>query len=174
MMNPKLYKEFNKQIQEEIYSAYLYLSMSAFAASLNHEGIAHWFRVQYLEELDHGLGFYNYLLRRGLDVELLEIAKPPKTFGKDVSNLFAESFKHEQHITSRINLLYEMALALKDYAAVEFLRWYISEQVEEEENATNYDVRMRQVKDTPGALIMLDKELLARVHTPAVIPGATS
>ncbi len=173
-MDTKLAAEFNKQIQEEFYSAYLYLSMSAFAASLNYDGLANWFKVQFLEEMDHGQGFLQYLLRRGVQVELFEIAKPEKSFGKTVVNMFAAALKHEQHITTRINLLYDIALKVKDYAAVEFLRWYVNEQVEEEENATRFDLRMQQVKDIPGALLMLDKELLARAYVPAVIPGATN
>lgn len=173
-MNPKLAKEFNKQIQEEFFSAYLYLSMSAFAAKLNFDGMANWFMVQFKEEMDHGNGFYQYLLRRGEEVELLEIAKPEKSFGKDAATLFPEALKHEQHITARINLLYDIAMQVKDYAAVEFLRWYVSEQVEEEENATNFSARMEQVKDIPGALLMLDKELAARTYTAAVIPGVTN
>jgi ferritin len=168
-MDKKLSQELNKQIQEEMFSAYLYLSMSAFATSKNFDGFANWFMVQAKEEMDHALGFYTHLLDRGEKVELLEIAKPDSDF-KGLEQLFPEALKHEQHITSRIHLLYDLASEVKDHAASTFLHWYITEQVEEENNATKYMEKVEMAKGMIQALLILDNELATRTYTP-LVPG---
>lgn len=173
-MDPKLSKEFNKQINEEFFSAYLYLAMSAKVAEMGFDGIANWFFVQFQEEMDHGKGFFNYLQLRDEKIELEAIAVPkvdPKT---ELAEMFTETLKHEKHITSRIHLLYKMAIELNDFAAVEFLRWYVSEQVEEESNATKLLDRIGKVKNVPGAVYMMDSELAGRAYKPSdpVNPGA--
>lgn len=168
-MDKKLSQELNKQIQEEMFSAYLYLSMSAYATAKNFDGFANWFMVQAKEEMDHALGFYNHLLQRGERVELMELNKPESDF-KGLEELFPEALKHEQHITARIHLLYDLASEVKDHATVAFLQWYITEQVEEENNATKYMEKVKMLKGITQALFMLDSELATRTYTP-LIPG---
>jgi len=123
-MQDVLVKEINKQIQEEVYSAYLYLSMSAYAKEQGLDGFANWFMVQFKEEMDHAMGFFTYLLDRNEKVELLEIAKPVKDFG-GIEKLFTEALKHEQHVTRRIHLLHQLAKEHQDSAFESFIKWYI-------------------------------------------------
>lgn len=164
-MTEKTQNAINMQIKEELYSSYLYLAMSAYAQAKNLSGVANWFYVQAKEEIDHAMGFYNYLLERGGEVELQEIAKPPKKF-ESVTSLFEEGLKHEQHITGTINALYVLATEEKDYAFQSFLKWYIEEQVEEEANATEIIEKIKLVGDSGPVLYMLDKELSGRQYTP--------
>jgi ferritin len=163
MINNKIQKAINEQIKEELYSAYLYLSMSAYCANQNFTGFANWFEVQAKEEMDHAMGFYKHLLKRNGKVELEEIAKPPLEF-KSVSSLFEEALKHEKYITSKINKLRELSETEKDYAFESFIRWYIDEQVEEEENANAKIDAVKLIEDKGSAMYLLDKELMARTY----------
>lgn len=167
-MHNTLVSECNKQIQEELYSSYLYLSMSAYCESKNLKGFANWFSVQAKEELDHAMGFYNHLIERGEKVNLLPIAKPESSFGTPLVML-KQALAHEQHITGRIKKLVDLAKEEKEYASELFLQWYIKEQIEEENNATDLIEKLKMIGDAGPSLYLLDKELGARVYTPAVI-----
>jgi ferritin len=134
---------------------------------MNLKGFANWFTVQAKEELDHAMGFFNYLLSRGGKVELLEIPKPPSVF-KNPKSLFNEALKHEQFITGKINLLYELSCEEKDYSFQSFLKWYIDEQVEEESNATEMIEKMRMVGENEATLLFIDSQLATRVYTPTL------
>ncbi len=171
-MNKKIEQAINDQIREELYSSYLYLSIAAYCESLSFKGFANWFTVQAKEELDHAMGFYNYVHERGGKVVLQAIDQPPADF-KGHLHVFEESLKHEQHITERINGLFKLATEENDYAFQSFVKWYIDEQVEEEANANEMIDKLKQVGDSGPALYMLDKELQTRQHTPASILGTT-
>ena len=163
-MDKKLEKLINEQIKEEIYSAYIYLAMSAFCKGKNWNGIANWFEIQYKEEMDHAMGFYTYLFERDGQVELESIPKPPTEY-KGLKDLFDETLKHEQYITSKIGDLYKLAVELNDFSAQSFLKWYIDEQVEEESNAKDLIEKLKLVGEKGEAIYWLDKDLSARVYT---------
>ena len=167
MLKGKMQKALNKQIQEEIYSAYLYLSMSAYFANLGLKGFANWMMVQYKEETDHAMKIYNYLLAQGAEIELLEIKKPPKEW-QGPQDVFEQTLKHEQYITSCINSLVDLAEELKDRPTYNFLQWYIDEQVEEEENDREIIDRLKLISESKNGLFMLDKDLSQRVYKPLV------
>lgn len=159
MMEKNLQDLMNKQIQAEFYSAQLYLAMSAYSESENFKGIAQWLKVQYEEETSHGMKLLHYIQERGGEVELKAIEAPPAKFGS-MLELFQAVLAHEKKVTAMINGLYEAALAAKDYAAQIFLQWFISEQVEEEANATEIVAKLRMVGDkSPGGLFYMDKAL---------------
>lgn len=163
MINQKLQDAINSQIQAEFYSAYLYLSMSAYCESQNFAGFAHWLKLQYQEETEHALKLIGYLQERGGTVELKKIDAPPAEFGSPLQ-VFEQTLAHEQHVTSLIHQLYEAAVAEKDYAAQIFLQWFITEQVEEEASATAVVERLRIIGDkSPGSVLYIDKELGKRV-----------
>lgn len=166
MINKNIQTAINHQIKEELYSSYLYLSMAGYTGEMNLKGFANWFSVQAKEELDHAMGFFTYLLNRRGKVELLEIPKPPSVF-KNPRVLFDEALKHEQFITGKINLLYELSGEEKDYSFQSFLKWYIDEQVEEEANATEMIEKMKLSGESESTLLLIDSQLAARVYTPA-------
>ncbi len=170
MISEKMAKEVNNQIREEAYSAYLYLSMSAFATNIGLQGTANWFFVQAQEEMTHAHKFYNYLNSQGQRVILQAIAQPPAAF-KSALELFTLALKHENHITARINLLSDLAVKEKDHATQIFLQWFVTEQIEEEENATEIIGQLKLAGDGSG-LFLVDRELAARVFTPPPAPAA--
>jgi ferritin len=162
MISQKLQDAMNSQIQAELYSAYLYLSMSAYCESKNLGGFAHWMKMQYQEETSHAMKFMDYLQERGGTVALKAIEAPPTEFGTPLE-VFEQTLAHEIHVTNLINKLYEAALEEKDYAAQIFLQWFINEQVEEEASATAVLERLKIIGDkSTGAILYLDKELRKR------------
>ena len=169
MLSKKVQKAINEQINAELYSAYLYLSMSAWFDSMNLKGFANWMRVQYQEETFHALKFYDYVLSRQGEIKLASIDAPPTSW-KSPLNVFEETLKHEQHVTSLINNLAFLAQDEKDLASGILLQWYVTEQIEEEANADAILQKLKLAGDNPGALFMIDNELAARVYTP---PAAT-
>ncbi|QJW48738.1 ferritin [bacterium BFN5] len=162
MISQKLQDAMNSQIQAELYSAYLYLSMSAYCESKNLGGFAHWMKLQYQEETSHAMKLMDYLQERGGTVVLKAIEAPPTEFGTPLE-VFEQTLAHEIHVTNLINKLYEAALEEKDYAAQIFLQWFINEQVEEEASATAVLERLKIIGDkSTGAILYLDKELRKR------------
>ena len=161
----ELLKELNKQIQEEIYSAYLYYSMAAWFDSENLPGFAHWLKLQAMEELTHAHRFYRHIVDRLNEVELLEIAKPPSKWSSPL-NAFEEAFKHEEHITARIQFLMELAGKEGDHSAVVgVLQWFVTEQIEEETQFDAVVAKLRMAGDNKGALYVLDREMATRTFT---------
>lgn len=161
-ISDKIADAFNKQIQEELYSAYLYYAMAAWFDSENLPGFGHWMRVQAMEEVTHAQRFYSHILERGGEVELLDIAKPPKKWDSPLAALGA-AFDHEQHITKCIHDLVALAREEKDYAAeVGILNWFVDEQIEEETSADEVVQKLKLIGDSKHGLYMLDKELGAR------------
>jgi len=168
MLNKKLELELNKQVNAEFYSAYLYLSMSAFLASKNLSGFSNWMKVQFEEEQFHALKLYQYILDRGGRVELEKIEKP-KTEWTNIVNVFEEVLAHEEKITSLINNLVDLAIQEKDHATVNMLQWFVEEQVEEEANASDLLGQLKLIQGKGSGLYMIDKELKQRVFTPPVV-----
>lgn len=161
MISKPLQDRLNEQINFELFSAYLYLSMSAHFEAQNLPGFANWMRVQYQEETGHAMKFYKYVFDRNGIVTLKAIAQPATKFKKPVE-VFKQVLEHEQKVTSLINMLYELAVKEKDYAAQSFLQWFINEQVEEEKNATDIITMLEMIGDSPVSLIMADRQLATR------------
>ncbi|HJV35144.1 ferritin [Geomonas sp.] len=165
MYTKKLSKKMNKQLNNELYSAYLYLSMSSYAASIGLKGAANWFMVQYQEEMVHAMKFFNYINSRGEHTELAAIAAPPTEF-VNLLDMFQQTLAHEQFITSSIYELTDLALAEKDHATHIFLQWFVTEQIEEEENDRDLIGKLKLIGDNGQGLLLLDNELATRVFVP--------
>ena len=166
MLKKKVEDALNAQINAEIWSAYLYLSMSAYAYANNLSGFGHWFDVQYQEEMDHVKIFFNYIVQRDGRVNLTAIDAVP-TEWKSPLDVFEATLAHEQKVTSLINDLYALSTDEKDFATQSMLKWFIDEQVEEEDNARTIIDNLKMIKDNGYGLYMLDKELAARTYTQA-------
>lgn len=158
MISDKMRDAINKQINSELYSAYLYLAMSAEAELKGYKGTAKWFQVQFQEEMGHAMKFKSYLLEQGAEVDFGAIAKPAAGY-ESVLAMFEATLKHEQSITRSINGLMDVAMKEKDYATQILLQWYITEQVEEEANDNDIIVMLKMAGSSTGALLMLDKQL---------------
>ena len=157
-MDKKVFEAMNEQIKHELYSAYFYLSMSAWAETENLPGAAAWLRFQAKEEQEHAMKFYDYLLDRGEKVNLLAIEKPPVEF-TSLKDVFTKVYEHEQKVTALLNAIYEKALVAKDVASQALLHWYLVEQVEEEKNASTILAMVEKVAGSVGGLYQLDHQL---------------
>lgn len=164
MLSEKMQAALNEQINKEMFSAYLYMSMSNKADSMGLKGTSNWFMVQYHEEMVHAMKIYEYVNRCGGSVELDTIAKPESDF-PSISVMFQKALEHERFITRSINELVDIAVSEKDHATQIFLSWYVTEQVEEEESVNDILQKLKLMGDNPGALYMIDKELEARTVT---------
>jgi ferritin len=158
MIKKKLEEAVNKQIQEEFQSAYQYLAFSAYFEEENLNGFAHWMQVQWQEEIDHAMKFYNHILRRGGSVELLAIDQP-KVEAESTIEVFDKVLKQEQHVTKCIHELYDMAQQENDYPLETLLHWFIDEQVEEEEMAGEILDRLKMIGEHGPSLYLLDQEM---------------
>ncbi|MBP7087881.1 MAG: ferritin [Candidatus Omnitrophica bacterium] len=161
MMDKKLEKELNQQLNKELYSAYLYLAMAAYFEAENLSGFSHWMQIQAKEETSHAMKFFSYLNERGLRVILEAIDKPPVQFSS-AEDVFKKSLQHEQKVTASINNLYTIAQKVEDNATKVFLQWFINEQVEEEKSVTEILSKLKYIDEQPAGILMLDKELGAR------------
>ena len=166
MLSEKLHAAINAQINAELWSAYLYLSMSLDAESKGYKGVANWFYVQWLEEQDHARIFMNYLNSRDAKVELKPLAEV-RTEWSSVLEMFQETLKHEKVVTGLINNLAAIAAEDKDFASSNMLVWFVNEQVEEEENARDQIFAAEAVENDKYGMYQLDKELATRVYTQA-------
>jgi ferritin len=165
MISKKMETALNEQLNKEMYSAYLYMSMSAHSTHIGLKGFANWFMVQYQEEMMHAMKFYDYINDQGGRVMLMAIDAPPTAFESPL-DMFEKTLKHEQFVTKRINDLVDLAIKEKDHATNIFLQWFITEQIEEEANDNDVIAKLKLVGKKGDALLMLDKELSARVFTP--------
>jgi len=161
MLSKSMQDAINEQIKQELYSAYLYLSMGAHCESVNLPGVAHWMKVQYQEETGHAMKFFDYVFDRGGRVVLQGIEKPPAEF-RSVTEVFEKTLEHERKVTGLINQLYALAVKENDYASQEFLHWFIKEQVEEEKNATQILEQLKMIGEKGSGIIMLDRHLASR------------
>lgn len=157
-MDKQLQKAYNDQIKNEFYSAYLYLSMAAYFESKNLPGFAKWMKVQYKEEVSHGMKMFEFLHDRGVRALLQAIPQPEHEFSSPQA-VFEETLKHEKKVTALINSLADISVKVDDKASLAFLQWFISEQVEEEKNATQILETLKVLKPDSAAVIMLDREL---------------
>ena len=172
MLSQKLHAAINEQINAELWSAYLYLSMSLDAESKGSKGVANWFYVQWLEEQDHARILMNYLNSRDAKVELKPIAEV-QTSWDSILAMYQETLKHEKVVTSLINNLAAIAAEDRDFASSNMLVWFIDEQIEEEESARDMIFAVESVEGDKYGMYQLDKELAARTYTQAS-PLATS
>lgn len=160
-MEKKLQDALNEQVKNELYSAYLYLSMAAYCESENLPGLAHWMKIQAKEETGHGMKIFEFLVDRGIRVILKAIPQPTIDFSSP-QDVFEKTLEHEKKVTGLINKLYGTSKQAEDNAAQVFLQWFITEQVEEEKNATHILEMLKAIKPRSAAMIMLDKELAKR------------
>jgi ferritin len=170
MLSKKLESELNKQLNAELYSAYLYLSMAAYYESKNLKGFANWMNVQAQEEQVHGMKIYDYINGRGGRVQLAVIEAPPVEWSS-VVDVFDNVYSHEQKVTGLINNLVNIATEEKDHATVNFLQWFVAEQVEEEASASEVLEQLKFIDGKGSGIFMLDRELKQRVFSP---PAATA
>lgn len=161
MLSEKMSTAINEQINKEMYSAYLYMSMSSYSNTLGLKGFANWFMVQYHEEMMHAMKMYEYLHRHGAPVRLMKIDEPPAEF-ESALDMFEKTLAHELTVTRSINELMDLAIAQKDHATQIFLQWYVTEQVEEEENDNEIIAQLKMIGNSPQGLMMLNRELTAR------------
>ncbi len=164
MISEKMNQALNEQVNREMYSAYLYMAMSAHCNQIGLKGFANWFMVQYHEEMLHAMKIFESVQRQGARVTLAAIQAPPANFDSPL-DMFTQTLAHEQFITRSINDLMEVAIADKDHATQIFLEWYVTEQVEEEENDNDIIAQLKLIKDNPQGLMMLDRELATRMTT---------
>ena len=157
-MDKKLLKEMNDQINKEIFSGYLYLSMAAHFEEANLPGFAHWMKLQAGEELEHGMKFFDFLTEVGEHVELEAIEKPDTKFGTPVE-IFEQTLEHEKFVTGRIHDLFKIAVEVADYRSQVFLQWFVNEQIEEEATATMILEQLKMLGESGSGLLMLDKAL---------------
>lgn len=164
MISKELEKAINAQINAELWSAYLYLSMSMHFANNGYDGIANWFAVQFKEEQDHATIFMNYLNSRDGKVLLEPIAGVETEWASPLA-AFEATLIHEQKVTAMINDLNALALEHKDFATQATLQWFITEQIEEEETARGFIDTLKKIGDNGYGLYMFDKELASRAYT---------
>lgn len=166
MLNKKIEEAINAQINAEMWSAYLYLSMAAHCHAIGQPGMAKWFEVQFKEEQDHAKILFNYVISRNGNVTLKPIDAVP-TEWSSILDVFESTLAHEQKVTAMINNLFALTTQENDYATQSMLKWFIDEQVEEEESAQTIIDNIKMIKDNGYGIYMLDKELGARTYTQA-------
>lgn len=171
MIGKKVNEAFNEQIMHEYFSAYLYFSMAAYLHSEGLDGMAHWMRVQTIEETIHGTKFFDHIIGRGGKVELRAIEKPQTTWTSPLE-AFKAAMAHEQFITGKINELVTLAAKENDHAPGTMLQWFVDEQVEEEGNAERNVRNLEMAGGSGQGLLMLDREMGARVMPIQFPPAA--
>jgi len=165
MLSEKIENAFNDQMIFEMYSANIYLSMATYFDAKNLTGFANWMKVQYQEEMFHVMKFYDYINERGGRVIIKGIDAPQTDWDSPLA-AFENALAHERIVTSRIGKLVELAGEEKDHASMNFLQWFVAEQVEEEANADGIIQQLKLITEAPGGLFMLDRELGLRIFTP--------
>jgi ferritin len=171
MISKKMEKALNEQVNAELFSAYLYLSMEAYFKSLNLNGFANWMRVQTQEEIMHAMKIYEFINERGGRIILKAIDGPDTEWDSPLA-VFEAVYKHERKVTGLINNIVNLAIEEKDHATSTFLQWFVNEQVEEESSADQMVQQLKMMDNAPGGMFMLDRELGQRVFTPPATEGA--
>lgn len=168
-MDKKVIELLNDQINKEFYSAYLYLDIANYFTSVDLDGFANWYTIQAQEERDHAMLFLKYMQINGLSVELNAIEKPESEFKTAIDPLL-KGAEHERYVTELIHNIYDAAYSAKDFRTMQFLDWFVKEQMEEEENADKLVNKYKLFGDDPKSLYLLDQELSARVYnTPSLV-----
>ena len=162
MINEKMEKALNDQINAEYYSSYLYLSMAAHFEAINLKGFANWMRVQAEEEMSHCMKIFDYVLERGGKVTLTAIDAPETSWETPLA-VYEQTAKHEAHVTALVNELVDLAIELSDHASNNFLQWFVAEQVEEEANVDEIVQQLKLIDGNAHAIFMIDRELGSRV-----------
>ena len=170
MISKKIVDAINDQINAELFSAYLYLSMRAWFDANELPGFATWMKVQALEEFTHADKLYNYIVERD-GVVVMKPIEGPEISWKDALAVAEGVLEHEQKVTGLINEIVNLAIEEKDHATNNFLKWFVDEQVEEEASASDMVRKVKMLKDAPGGMFMLDNEMGGRVFTPPVTEG---
>ena len=170
MISKKMEDALNGQVNAEMYSAYLYLSMESYFKSLNLNGFANWMRAQTQEEMMHAMKIYDFINERGGRIILKAIDGPPTKWESPLA-VFETTYAHEQKVTGLINKLVDLAIEEKDHATNTFLQWFVNEQVEEEASADEIVQQLKMMENAPGGMFMLDRELGQRVFTPPATEG---
>ncbi len=171
MLNPQVQEALNAQVNAELYSWYLYLSMAAYFEAESLPGFAHWMRIQAGEEMAHAMKFYDFIVARNGRVTLKPIDGPATTWASPLV-VFEEAYKHEQKVTGLIHKIADLALKEADHATHSFLKWFVDEQVEEEASADRIVQDLRRAEGSAVALLMLDREMAQRAAAPAGGEGA--
>lgn len=161
MLSDKVLEALNTQLNNELYSAYLYLSMAAFFDYKGLKGFAHWMKIQAKEELSHAMKIYEYINDRGGRVELKDVKTPPQHWNT-VTELFEHAYKHEVNVSSSIHELVRIAEAENDKPTEVFLHWFVEEQVEEEKTFNEILQTLKLAGETPQTLLIMDRELAQR------------
>lgn len=165
MISPAMSSAINLHLNKELYSALLYLSMSSYAGTIGLKGAANWFSVQYQEEMVHFTKFYAYINSQGEHVSLGPLESVPNEW-QNLLQMYEGTLRHEQSITASINELMDQSLKEKDHATAIFLQWFVTEQVEEEENDRDIIAKLKLIGDNTQGLLMLDAELATRQFVP--------
>lgn len=173
MISEKVAKILNDQINQEFYSSYLYLSMSAYFSNIGLLGFANWMRVQSQEELAHAMFLYDFLINRNEKVILTPIEAAPTNWDGALSVMEA-SLKHEVHVTGLINNIVSVAEEANDRATMSYMNWFVDEQVEEEANSQDIISKLKLIGDDKSALYLLDKDLAARVFVQPTMKPTTA
>jgi len=158
MLSKSMESALNRQVNRELYSAYLYLAMSAYFETTGMKGFAKWLRIQAKEEQTHAMKIYDYLIARG-GKPALDAIEAPKAKWASAGKVFEEVYSHEQKVTAMINNLVDLAIKEKDHASFEMLQWFVKEQVEEEEHASEIVSQIAILGDVVGHLFWLDHQL---------------
>lgn len=162
MLRETIAQAMNRQINAELYSAYLYLSMSDWCEHEGFPGFANWLRVQAREELAHGTHILDHTLERGARPRLEAVSAPPETF-RDLLDIFEQTLRHEEQVTTYIGAIATLVMKEEDHATYNFIQWYVNEQVEEESTAGLLVQKLRFIGENAAMLYALDTELATRV-----------
>ncbi len=166
MLKEKMEKALNEQINKELYSSYLYLSMCAYAQTLGLPGVANWMKVQANEELTHANKFFDYIIERNGKVTLSAIESVPNEFGS-VIEMFEKTLDHERYVTDSINKLMDISIEVSDHATRSMLMWFVDEQVEEEANVQTILDQLKLVEGKGQGMLLIDRDLATRVFVDA-------
>lgn len=161
MLTESIQNALNDQIQKELYSSYVYLSMAAYFEAENLPGAANWMRIQHQEETAHAMKFFEFINDRGGRVQLQAIQQPPLNFGSPLE-VFTEALAHERKVSKSIHDIFALAVQENDYPTQAMLQWFINEQVEEEKTASDIVAQIKMIHDSPAAMYMLDQQFAAR------------
>lgn len=164
MISPRIQQLLNEQMRNELFSAYFYLSMQTWFEGQSLTGFGNWYDVQVKEERDHALRIRSYLLRVNGVPEFLAIEQPDQQFS-GIADVLQRTLAHEQMITAKINELMDCAQSERDYKTIEFLQWYVLEQVEEEENVHELIDRFKMAESSEAGILFMDSELKSRAYT---------
>ena len=164
MLNEKIAKLINEQINKELFSAYLYLEFANICEELGLDGFANWYNIQAQEERDHAMIFRNYLIDNGIRVVFQGLENPSKDLN-NIKDILAAGLEHEKFITASIETIYGEAFSIRDFKTMQFLDWFTKEQIEEEKNASDLIQKYELFGSDNKGLYMLNQELAGRTYT---------